>query len=71
MIYTNWDPLIEVIVGDCYTAHHKNKLDQIFAETKEDLDNLADYLSKLGVSISGIRQYNISNIYQYARSLFR
>lgn len=51
MIYTNWDPLVEVIVGDCYNAHHKNKLAQIFAETKEDLDNLADYLSKLGIYV--------------------
>lgn len=51
MIYTNWDPLKEVIVGNCYSAHHKNKLAQIFSETKEDLDALADYLSKLGVRV--------------------
>jgi len=51
MIYTNWDPLKEIIVGDCFQGHHRNKLAQIFGETKEDLDNLADYLSKLGVRV--------------------
>jgi glycine amidinotransferase len=51
MIYTNWDPLREVIVGDCYTAHAKNKLAKIFEETKEDLDNLSLYLSKLGIRV--------------------
>jgi len=51
MIYTNWDPLKEIIVGDCYQAHHKNKLTKIFQETKEDLDSLSDYLSRLGVKV--------------------
>lgn len=50
-IYTNWDPLKEVIVGDCYSAHHKNNLAQIFSETREDLDHLAEYLTKLGVRV--------------------
>lgn len=51
MIYTNWDPLREVIVGNCAEGHHRNKLARIFQETKEDLDTLADYLVKLGVSV--------------------
>ena len=51
MIYTNWDPLKEVIVGNCAEGHHRNKLAQIFEETKEDLDALADYLTKLGVRV--------------------
>lgn len=51
MIWTEWDPLTEVIVGDSYQAgdlkHISNRLlDKIFDETKEDLDNLANYLSK-------------------------
>ena len=50
-IYTNWDPLKEVIVGDCFTGAYKNNLAIIFEETKQDLDNLADYLSKMGVKV--------------------
>jgi N-dimethylarginine dimethylaminohydrolase len=51
MIYTNWDPLKEVIVGNCYHGHASNKLANILAETKEDLDNLSEYLTKLGVRV--------------------
>jgi glycine amidinotransferase len=51
MIYTNWDPLKEVIVGNCFTGSYKNNLARIFEETKQDLDNLADYLSKMGVRV--------------------
>lgn len=55
-IYTNWDPLEEVIVGNCNT---KSKLpgkagyllDIILEETKEDLDNIASYLEKLNVKV--------------------
>ena len=54
MIWTNWDPLEEVIVGNCATSCNvadpkvKALMDLILTETKEDLDNLADYLSKMG-----------------------
>lgn len=51
MIYTNWDPLKAVIVGNCFVTHHSNKLSQIFSETKEDLDNLDNYLTKLGICV--------------------
>ena len=51
MIYTNWDPLKEVIVGDCYNGTYNNRLAQIYQETKEDLNNLSDYLSKLGIRV--------------------
>jgi hypothetical protein len=51
MIYTNWDPLKEIIVGNCFVDHSRNKLSQIFIETKEDLDNLADYLIKMGIKV--------------------
>lgn len=54
-IWTEWDPLKEIIVGDSYQAgdlsslvpsESRYYLDKIFDETKEDLDNLASYLSK-------------------------
>jgi glycine amidinotransferase/scyllo-inosamine-4-phosphate amidinotransferase 1 len=51
MIWTNWDPLKEVIVGNCYHEHASDKLAHILTETKEDLDNLSDYLTKLGVHV--------------------
>ena len=59
-IYTNWDPLQEVIVGNCYTSvpvkwsvagDTKRLLNKILAETKEDLDNLATVLQTLGVTV--------------------
>ena len=50
-IWTNWDPLKEVIVGSCPNGSYSNKVAQIFGETREDLDNLAEYLTKLGVRV--------------------
>ena len=50
-IWTNWDPLKEVIVGDCVGGASSNKLATILQETKEDLQSLADYLTKLGVKV--------------------
>ena len=53
-VWTEWDPLEEVIVGDCFLYDQLNwKLPKstvsnfqlILEETKEDLDNLASYLS--------------------------
>lgn len=58
--WTEWDPLKDVIVGNCYTTidpawnlepQAKKLFGQILEETKEDLDNLATYLSKLGVNV--------------------
>lgn len=53
MIWTNWDPLKEVIVGDCYDPSWTDnpQLKIILEETKEDLQNLADYLAKLNVKV--------------------
>lgn len=57
MIWTNWDPLEEVIVGNCTTSSNvadskvKSLLDLILTETKEDLDNLAEYLTKMGIKV--------------------
>ena len=50
-IYTNWDPLTEVIVGNCPTVAVRGNLARILQETKEDLDVLAEYLIKLGVQV--------------------
>jgi N-dimethylarginine dimethylaminohydrolase len=50
-IWTNWDPLAEVIVGNCFPGASNNKLARILYETKEDLDSLADYLTKLGIRV--------------------
>ena len=51
MIYTEWDPLQSIVVGACGPVNLYPAIDQIFEETKEDLDNLADYLTKLGVEV--------------------
>ena len=51
MIYTNWDPLKEVIVGNCFPGASNNRLAKILQETKEDLDILSEYLTKLGVKV--------------------
>lgn len=59
-IWTNWDPLEEVIVGNCDTSIPQNwkvdnkaipLLDTILKETKEDLDNIASTLTNLGVKV--------------------
>jgi len=59
-IYTNWDRLQEVIVGNCYDSvpentnlgkDQKRLLNRILSETKEDLDKLAGLLNQLGVSV--------------------
>jgi hypothetical protein len=52
-IWTNWDRLTDVIVTDCYvdsfptelSASNQKDFDDIRHETKEDLDNLAKYLT--------------------------
>jgi hypothetical protein len=58
--WTEWDPLEEVIVGDCFLYNELNwqlpkktadNFSIILEESKEDLNNLADYLSKMGVKV--------------------
>ena len=55
MIYTEYDPLESVIVGDTYapgdvdhllTKGNINQFNHILEETKQDLDTLADFLQK-------------------------
>jgi glycine amidinotransferase/scyllo-inosamine-4-phosphate amidinotransferase 1 len=59
MIWTNWDPLTDIIVSDIYTGPFQMDVepsvaadfDTIRKETKEDLDNLASYLESLNVKV--------------------
>lgn len=60
MIFTEWDSLTEIIVGDSYQpgdldwaieGSARKLFNRILNETKEDLDNLADYLSKMGIKV--------------------
>lgn len=59
-VWTNWDPLEEVIVGDCYATGSLNwfvepalqdEFNNILEETKQDLDALASLLSEMGVQV--------------------
>jgi hypothetical protein len=58
--YTSWQPLEEVIVGRAYTpdyfefiddARVRDQLQQILAETNEDLDNLQKTIEKYGAVV--------------------
>ena len=66
-VWTDWDPLEEVIVGDCYAPGDldwfiefdlQDSFDTILAETKQDLDNLAVLLQTLGVQVHRPRLHN-------------
>lgn len=58
--WTEYDPLKEVIVGDCndpgdfdwfLDENVKPKFNLILEETKEDLHSLSEYLTKLGIGV--------------------
>ena len=58
--YTSWQPLEEVIVGRAYTpdyfdfidnAQVRNQLQQILAETDEDLNNLQKTIEQYGARV--------------------
>lgn len=58
--YTSWQPLEEVIVGSAYSPDYfdfiqnsqvRNQLQQILAETAEDLDNLQKTIEKFGSKV--------------------
>jgi hypothetical protein len=60
MIYTDFDPLQEIIVGDCYEpgdldwALPKESLEsfnRILKETKEDLNSLSDFFKKSDIKV--------------------
>jgi hypothetical protein len=58
-VWTGWDPLQDILVSDCYLGELNPPIDSsvrsdyntILRETKEDLDNLSNYLTKLGVTV--------------------
>ena len=59
-VWTDWDPLEEVIVGNCYSpgtlnwfieSELQDSFNTILAETKQDLDALASLLQQLGVKV--------------------
>lgn len=58
--YTSWQPLEAVVVGRAYTADYfdflenaqvRNQLQQILAETEEDLDNLQHVIEQYGAQV--------------------
>ena len=58
--YTSWQPLEEVIVGRAYSPDYfdhvdnpqvRNQLQQILAETAEDLDNLQKIIEQYGARV--------------------
>jgi len=60
MIYTEYDPLESVIVGDTYTPeqishlltnHNASQFNKILEETKQDLDQLADFLKQGNIEV--------------------
>ena len=57
MIWTEWDPLKEIIVGECSVDYKigdqdiDHYLEQILFETKEDLDNLSSWLKSAGIIV--------------------
>ena len=60
MVYTEYDPLEEVIVADCYAPGDLDHLfpekplgpfNRILEETKQDFDDLADFLTRGGVRV--------------------
>ena len=61
MIYTEYDPLETVIVGDTYTPEQVNHLltqyndktqfNKLLEETKQDLDQLADFLKQGNIEV--------------------
>ena len=69
--YTSWQPLQEVIVGRAYTPDYfdfisnpqvRAQLQQILAETEEDLDNLQRVIETYGARV---RRPDLPNIHEF------
>jgi hypothetical protein len=61
MVYTEYDPLEEIIVADSYAPGDLDHLfpnnslssfNRILEETKQDFDNLAEFLTQGGITVS-------------------
>lgn len=59
-VWTGWDPLEEIIVGDCYSPgdmdwalpeNSRDNFNIILKETREDLDYLSRYLESMNVKV--------------------
>jgi len=68
-VYTGYDPLLEVIVGDCHRPgdldyalpdESKDNFNIILKETVEDLNNLSSHLKSMGVTVyrPNVTKYN-------------
>ncbi len=66
-VWTDWDPLEEIIVGDCYAPGSLNwfieselqdSFNCVLAETKQDLDALTVLLQHLGVQVHRPQVHN-------------
>ena len=71
MIYTEYDPLQSVIVGDTYapgdvdhllTEGNITQFNKILEDTKQDLDNLADFLKQGKVEVHRPHIHNYSSV---------
>ena len=60
MVYSEFQPLKECIVGTSYTKVDIDGLDKIVDETNEDLQNLEYILSDLGVKVHRPKQPEFS-----------
>ena len=69
-VWTDWDPLEEVIVGNCYApgdldwcipAEHLDAFNRILFETKEDLDSLEVLLTSLQVKVHRPKVFTYSD----------
>lgn len=70
MVYTEYDPLEEIIVADCYAPGDLDHLfpnqslvafNRILEETKQDFDNLADFFTQGGVTVTRPRVLKYPN----------
>lgn len=70
MIYTEFDPLEEVIVGDIYAPGDLDKFlpsksldgfNKILEETKQDLDNLSQFIQSGGIKVYRPKVYNFKH----------
>jgi glycine amidinotransferase len=73
-VYTEWDPLEEIIVGDCYSPgdldwcippDQRSAFDTMLMETKSDLDYLAHTLQTLGAKVHRPKVFKYSNEIQF------
>ena len=69
-VWTNWDPLQEVIVGNCYAPgdldwflpdQAKDAFNKILIETKQDLDALSQFLVSRGITVHRPQVFKYKN----------